>query len=280
MVGGYRNEDHEEQPTWLNTENDDQHRAEITPLLFGAGPVNLADHQEEEMDEDDDDDVQQQHGDNKYNELEDESDLETAVLSAASGTSKKMYGSTTSSPTSKSPKSTGSSSSSKMWSKAKNHLWLFQPKKTTTTTTPTTTPTAKKSHGHPRFQETDDDEASPWSKSQITYSEKTGRPDRPHRSCCLDMFYFVEAYAILTCLGLLVSQTLPLTLVPLKETEPVDVVLKIYISVFSILFMVCSLMQQYCQKTNIICVPHLFPNNIIHINHYLPCYLWSADCGI
>jgi hypothetical protein len=243
MADGSRNEDQEEQPAWLNTENDDQHRAEVEPLLFGTGPLDLVDPQQE-------DDGEQHHGDDNGNEFEDESDLETAVLSAASGNSKKTYGSTASSPTSKST-GTPSPSPSKMWSKAKDKLWPM--KRSEATKKKTTTPTKEKHPNQTRFQETeeeyDEDEANPWHKSQITYSEKNGRPDRPHRPWCLDMFYFVEAFAILTCLSLVVSQTLPLTLVPLKEIEPVDVVLKIYISLFSILFMVSSSLQQYTVKT-------------------------------
>lgn len=219
----------EQQPSWLDTDNDDQHRQEVEPLLFGTGTMNLADPEgggagEEQHDNDDDD----------------ETDLETAVLSAASGASKKStYGSTgSSSPVSKSPKAatTTSDASSKKLKGAKNKLlWPFvdNSKK-------------KKPKSTRRVQATtqeDYDEEDPWPTSEhdkrsLKYNAKTGRPERPFQSCCLGIFFFVEASAILTCLCLLVSQTVPLVVVPWKELEPVDMVLKIYVSIFSILFMV------------------------------------------
>ncbi|KAG7365228.1 COPI associated protein [Nitzschia inconspicua] len=222
MAGGSQ-DDTEEQPSWLDTQNDEHHRQEVEPLLLGTGVMNL-------KDPDEDAEHNQQPDEEADEEAEDETDLETAVLSAASGNSKKTYGSTTSasSPKSKSPSSTAAA---KKLSKAKNKLWPFYS---------SDSKKKKKANSNRRMQETEEDydPDDQWPESRVSYNTKTGRPERPSRPCCLNIFFFVEACGILTCLCLLVSQTLPLVMVPLKEIEPVDMVLKVYISLFSLLFMI------------------------------------------
>jgi hypothetical protein len=73
---------------------------------------------------------------------------------------------------------------------------------------------------------------------KITVDEESGEPKRPRRSWCLEIFFFINGCAMVTCLGAIVSQMLPLFMVPLKQIEPVEVVLAIYISLFAVLFMV------------------------------------------
>lgn len=66
----------------------------------------------------------------------------------------------------------------------------------------------------------------------------TGEPQMPRRSWCLEVFIFINVCAVCTCLCVLVSQAIPVFLVPINEFEPVELVLSIYISIFALLFMV------------------------------------------
>lgn len=68
--------------------------------------------------------------------------------------------------------------------------------------------------------------------------QKSSRPKKPRRSCCLRIFFVIELYALLSCLGLLLSQILPVVVMDVRQMEPVDLALKAYISLFSLLFMI------------------------------------------
>jgi hypothetical protein len=73
---------------------------------------------------------------------------------------------------------------------------------------------------------------------KITVDEVSGEPQRPSRSYCLEVFYFINICAIFTCLSVVASQMLPLFMIPLNQIEPVEAVLAVYISIIAVLFMV------------------------------------------
>jgi hypothetical protein len=220
--------DAEENPSWLDSEQDEHHRQEIEPLLFGAGAVNFADPEE-------DGDTDEEHDNsNLHHSDDDDDDLETAVLTTGSGASsskKSDYGSTASTGSKTTPRSTPQTSKTKLQKATKNKLWPFLG--------------GGGGNGRRRKGASSTRPDDPWPTApptRVSFNERTGRPERPVPGCCLAIFYFVETYAILTCLCLLISQTLPLILIPARDIEPVDLVLKIYISIFSILFMVRRLL--------------------------------------
>ena len=73
------------------------------------------------------------------------------------------------------------------------------------------------------------------------FHERTGRPNRPKRHCCVQMFFAIASYAIASNLALLVSQILPLFFVPIDSSDIGYVALKVYICIFSIIFIVVEL---------------------------------------
>ena len=65
---------------------------------------------------------------------------------------------------------------------------------------------------------------------------ETGKPEMPRPNCLVASFKFIETIAIIVCLALLASQVIPFVLVPLDELGVANSCLKVYISLFSLLF--------------------------------------------
>mmetsp|Transcript_14321 Transcript_14321/g.23170 ORF Transcript_14321/g.23170 Transcript_14321/m.23170 type:complete len:343 (+) Transcript_14321:1008-2036(+) len=215
-------------PSWMDTENDELHRKEVAPLLFGTGKINMADRGvEKDEDVHDDDNDSSTNGDDGFEENQedvDETDVETAVSTAASVKSNSK------------PKNYGSVGSSASKSPSKKNLWPFSSNdKGLQRSKSKSRRSVRRGSSKKNVVEDDDDD---WPNATVTYNETTGRPERPTRGWCLDVFFFIEGCAILTCVSLLATQVLPLILIPISEIEPVTFVLKIYISLFSILFMI------------------------------------------
>jgi len=75
--------------------------------------------------------------------------------------------------------------------------------------------------------------------------ESTGQPVQlvvsPMKNCCLHFFHWFEALAIMSCLGVLTTQLIPLVIVPLKDLGFLQTVLRIYVSLFSVAFILVEL---------------------------------------
>ena len=63
-----------------------------------------------------------------------------------------------------------------------------------------------------------------------------GKPHLPNRNWCLEFFRLVSGVTILSSLGLLATQLLPVILVPLKQQGYFDLALKVYVTCFCFLF--------------------------------------------
>lgn len=220
------NDDHD--PAWLDNENDQIHRKEVEPLLFGTGKLPLADPCEH---------------DHSVNPFGDNDDLSDTSKSKSSGTSKqpkkqqtvKGYGSTDSNT---SPKTANRSS-----------LW--------TIATPATS--QKKNDDEESLDKNKDDDFDsnfdPEDSKQgvggdsdeenvmdeITFHERTGRPHPPTRHCCLRIFITVQTFGIATNLALLVSQVLPMVFVSWTTANKEYIALKIYLCAFALIFLVIEI---------------------------------------
>ena len=65
---------------------------------------------------------------------------------------------------------------------------------------------------------------------------ETGKPEMPRPNCLVASFKFIETVGFIVCLALLASQVIPFVLVPLDELGVANSCLKVYISLFSLLF--------------------------------------------
>lgn len=63
----------------------------------------------------------------------------------------------------------------------------------------------------------------------------------PMKHCMLHFFHWLEAFAIISCLGVLTTQILPLVVFPLSELGFLQCVLRIYVSLFSVIFILVEL---------------------------------------
>jgi len=75
----------------------------------------------------------------------------------------------------------------------------------------------------------------------ITYNNISGRPDLPERKWPVKLFFFIEVYALSTCVILLVSQLLPMIFIPFSEFSFGYFCLKIYMCLFSVLFILVEI---------------------------------------
>ena len=71
--------------------------------------------------------------------------------------------------------------------------------------------------------------------SEIVITE-SGRPEVPRRNCLLALFNFIEGCGVLTSLCLMLTQVMPIILIPVDEIGAMSLVLKIYVSIFCLLF--------------------------------------------
>lgn len=70
---------------------------------------------------------------------------------------------------------------------------------------------------------------------QIVITE-SGKPEMPRPNCFLAFFNLLEGLAMITCLALMASQIIPFIVVPFKELGWANACLKVYISLFCVLF--------------------------------------------
>lgn len=169
-------------PSWMDAENDDSHKAEVEPLLFGTGNVTL---------EDPKGDVEQgsklaiygalQNKDNEEEDSDEDEKAERTVITTTSASSSKQ----------------------------------------------SSTP-SKKAEPNKKKKPT-----KVVGKIVITES---GKPEFPRRNFCMAAFSFVESLGVMTCLALMGSQALPLIMYPLDELGIANICLKVYISLFCVLF--------------------------------------------
>ena len=67
----------------------------------------------------------------------------------------------------------------------------------------------------------------------------SGKPERPTRNCLVHVFFFIESFGIITCCCLLLTQVAPLVMgMTIEEIGYVSAILKLYLSLFSILLLV------------------------------------------
>lgn len=193
------------EPSWLDTENDKTHRQEVQPLLFGTGKLTLKDPTPEKA---------LKFGDG--HQQQNPNDDNDAIGSNKSKPKPKSYGTTNN----------------------RSSLWTIQ----TALTEPTNTTTnegdnsVKDSQGLSKEGDDADDYAT-----VITVNNISGRPDRPKREWPVKVFFFIEVYALLTCTLLLISQLLPIIFIPLSEFSFGYFALKIYMCIFSIIFIIVEI---------------------------------------
>lgn len=65
---------------------------------------------------------------------------------------------------------------------------------------------------------------------------ETGKPEMPRRNCFMAAFHFIETVGAISSLALMGSQAIPLFFIPMDELGIANICLKIYISLFSLLF--------------------------------------------
>ena len=63
----------------------------------------------------------------------------------------------------------------------------------------------------------------------------------PMKNCFLHFFHWLEGLAIMACIGILTTQLIPLIVVPLKQLGFLQTVLRIYISLFTVIFILIEL---------------------------------------
>eukprot|EP00535_Pseudo-nitzschia_heimii_P003983 CAMPEP_0197180878 /NCGR_PEP_ID=MMETSP1423-20130617/5327_1 /TAXON_ID=476441 /ORGANISM="Pseudo-nitzschia heimii, Strain UNC1101" /LENGTH=315 /DNA_ID=CAMNT_0042631013 /DNA_START=76 /DNA_END=1020 /DNA_ORIENTATION=- len=202
-------EDENHEPSWLDTGNDEVHRKEVEPLLFGTGNLALTDPDDSDGDDE-----------NPFASTDDVSDVGKSKSSKPKN--KKGYGSTEGS-TSK-PPDHGS-------------LWTLP--------TAATSLLGKSDDSKPAFfddktdaSKEDDDNGKDDVIDEITFHEKTGRPHKPSRHWIVRVFFTIQTFGIITNLALLVSQILPIVFVPVSSVDMSYVALKIYLCAFSIIFLI------------------------------------------
>jgi hypothetical protein len=77
-----------------------------------------------------------------------------------------------------------------------------------------------------------------WSSKQSAAASvnSTIKPERPQRKFLLDAFFFIEGCGVLTSFTLMLTQLIPLFFLPVHELGVVSLLLKVYISLFCLLF--------------------------------------------
>lgn len=198
----------ENDPSWMDSENDEGHREEVEPLLFGKGNLDLTDPDETDSPK----------KGSKTNSPKGYGSTESNSPKAP----KQSFWTLDTPATSDPPPPTDEDSEPEHWADEKEG---GSPKK-------------GGSSGEDWANEDDDDvengDDSPV-MDEATFNEQTGRPRRPTRHCCLRMFNAIGTYAMITNLALLISQLLPLITIPWEENDLSYLVLKVYLCVFAII---------------------------------------------
>ena len=198
--------------SWMEAEKDESHKAEVKPLLFGTGNLSLQD----AANKGDTFDVEQgpskvvkygatanggdeeddEDSDDEDSDDEDRDDEDDEETAGNDKAAEKTV-----------ITSARSATSSKQSSKASKKAPAPAKKKN---------PKSKKGR-------------------QIAMNE-SGKPEFPHRNCLMAAFHFIESVGVITCLALMGTQAIPLLMIPLDELGIANICLKIYISLFCILF--------------------------------------------
>lgn len=63
----------------------------------------------------------------------------------------------------------------------------------------------------------------------------------PMKNCFLHFFHWFEALAIMSCIGILTTQLIPLVVVPLQQLGFLQTVLRVYVSLFTVIFILIEL---------------------------------------
>jgi hypothetical protein len=63
----------------------------------------------------------------------------------------------------------------------------------------------------------------------------------PMKNCFLHFFHWFEALAIMSCFGILTTQLIPLVVVPLRQLGFLQTVLRVYVSLFTVIFILIEL---------------------------------------
>lgn len=222
------------EPSWLDTENDQLHRKEVEPLIFGTGQLSLSDPDEN------DDAVNvnananvipygnADHQDNNKKEPKGDDD-NVSETGWTVGTSK----SKSAKPKKQDYGSTGDTSRNSFW----------------TLPTDATKPVIK-------INDNDDDSDGDGDNSDANNNDSTnadngevrsdanvlndrpGRPDQPRQNFCVKIFSAITVFGLITNLSLIVSQVLPMFFYPLNEFQPTFLALKIYMCIFALIFIV------------------------------------------
>ena len=64
-----------------------------------------------------------------------------------------------------------------------------------------------------------------------------GKPETPRRKFLLDVFFFIEGFGVVTSLCLMTTQIIPMILIPIHDLGVFSFILKIYVSLFCLLFL-------------------------------------------
>lgn len=181
----------------MDSDNDDTHRGEVEPLLFGKGNLDLTDPPEEA-------------------EEPDEEGSKTEEQSSTKG-----YGSIGTPPP----------------PEPKSSLWTIQTPVTSREEAEEVEGAPTEDIWAEKNETIKEDEENPfYEKEETPLHERPGKPEKPKRHCIVAMFYTIESFAMITNLILLVSQVLPLVLVSWETSDPAYIALKIYLCVFAIIF--------------------------------------------
>ncbi|VEU45080.1 unnamed protein product [Pseudo-nitzschia multistriata] len=208
-------EEEDNEPSWLDTEKDEQHRNEVEPLLFGTGKLSLNDPDENDG------------GANAFG---------VPGRSTSDDASETVASSKGSSQPTKTPKKQDYGSIDG----ERKSFWTLP----TDATTPLKQSNKKagdenpfagasESSGNhknnPAEKEADDSHGS---------NPGSGGPEPPPQNYCVKIFSTITVFALVTNLSMIVSQVLPMFLYPLDDFEPSLLALKIYMCVFAIIFIV------------------------------------------
>lgn len=248
-------EEEDTEPSWLDTENDQLHRKEVEPLLFGTGKLSLSDPDENDetnnpfREQDDRQTKSSNHHNNNNNDNNNDNNnnSKNSINSDDASETGRTVGSSKSRGSSKSARaksndygSTETSSRGSFWTIPTDVTSPVLSKRKSAESGPESTaiddfPRRIDHHEH---EEQQDEEEPAFSEATPLVRGPSRGLDPPKQNCCVKIFSTVTVFALVTNLTLIVSQILPLVLYPLKEFEPSFLALKVYLCIFSILLIV------------------------------------------
>lgn len=204
MTSSSGDDDEQSEPSWLDTENDKAHRQEVTPLLFGSGKVTLKDPSPAESP--------------VFGCIGNDNDSDIKTNISFSGK----------------PSNYGSTSSNR------DSLWTIKTDLTEQAGTNAGGNNVNDNNDNEKDIESKNHSSNDYSKV-IDFNQVSGRPIQPKRKWPVKLFFIIEIYAVVTCLILLISQFLPIILVPLKSFDRGHLALKVYIMIFSLIFIIVEI---------------------------------------